>query len=112
MIRQEYNRCPIKDIDILWLLQTMLHDSRGSVCLKSKSASKAYPALMEVIKIIERDIRDKVVMVRANNAKGEFGPKFQNKCKEDGMQFEPCFAYKHSLNGISEQAVYTTDCKI
>jgi hypothetical protein len=31
---------------------------------------------MEVIKIIKRDIGDKVVMVRADNAKGEFGPEF------------------------------------
>jgi hypothetical protein len=47
------------------------------VCLlKSKLASKAYPTLMEVIKMVERDIGDKVVIVRANNAKGEFGPKF------------------------------------
>jgi hypothetical protein len=53
--------------------------------LKSKLASKAYPALIEVIKIIERDTGDKVVMVRADNAKGEFGPEFQNRCKEDGI---------------------------
>ena len=51
-------------------------------------------------------------MVRANNTKGEFGPEFQNRCKKDGIQFEPCPAYKHSLNGVSERAVYTTDCKI
>jgi hypothetical protein len=31
---------------------------------------------MEVIKMIERDIGDKVVMVRADNAKGEFGSEF------------------------------------
>jgi hypothetical protein len=35
-----------------------------------------YPALIEVIKIIEWDIGDKVVIVRADNAKGEFGSKF------------------------------------
>jgi hypothetical protein len=80
--------------------------------LKLKSASEAYPALIEVIKIIERDIGDKVVMVRANNAKGGFGPEFQNRCKEDRMQFKPCPVYKHSLNGVSERAVYTTDYKI
>ena len=51
-------------------------------------------------------------MVKADNAKGEFGSEFQNKCKEDGIQFEPCPAYKHSLNGVSERAVYMTDCKI
>jgi hypothetical protein len=62
--------------------------------------------------MIKQDIGDKVVMVRANNAKGEFGPEFQNRCKEDGMQFKLCPAYKYSLNGVSEQAVYTTDYKI
>jgi hypothetical protein len=71
-----------------------------------------YPALIEVIKIIKRDIGDKVVMVKADNIKGEFGSKFQNKCKEDRIQFEPCPIYKHSLNGVSEQAIYTTDYKI
>jgi hypothetical protein len=80
--------------------------------LKSKSASKAYPTLMEVIKIIERDTGDKIVMVRADNAKGEFGPKFQNRCKEDEMQFKPYPVYKHSLNGVSKRAIYTTDYKI
>jgi uroporphyrinogen-III synthase len=68
--------------------------------------------LIEVIKIIERDTGDKVVMVRADNIKGEVGSKFQNKYKEDGIQFEPCPVYKHSLNGISERAVYMTDYKI
>jgi hypothetical protein len=67
---------------------------------------------MEVIKMIEQDIGDKVVMVKADNAKGEFGSEFQNKCKEDRIQFEPCPVYKHSLNGVSERAVYTTDYKI
>jgi len=51
-------------------------------------------------------------MVRADNTKGEFGFKFQNKCKEDRIQFEPCPIYKHSLNGVNEQAVYMTNYKI
>ena len=51
-------------------------------------------------------------MVRADNAKGEFGSEFQNKCKEDGIQFEPCLAYKHSLNSVSERAIYMTNYKI
>jgi hypothetical protein len=67
---------------------------------------------MEVIKMIERDTGDKVVMVRADNTKGEFGFEFQNKCKEDGIQFELCLVYKHSLNGVSERAVYITNYKI
>jgi hypothetical protein len=80
--------------------------------LKSKSASKAYPALIEVIKMIKQDTGDKIVIVRANNTKGEFGPEFQNRYKEDKMQFELCPIYKHSLNSISERAVYITDYKI
>jgi hypothetical protein len=40
---------------------------------------------MEVIKIIKRDIGNKVVMVRADNTKGEFSFKFQNKYKKDGI---------------------------
>ena len=39
--------------------------------------------MIEVIKMIKRDIGDKVVMVRADNTKGEFGSEFQNKYKED-----------------------------
>jgi hypothetical protein len=35
-----------------------------------------FPALIEVIYIIEREIADRVVIIRANNGKGEFGPKF------------------------------------
>jgi hypothetical protein len=35
-----------------------------------------FPALIEVIYIIKREIADKVVIVRADNGKGEFGPKF------------------------------------
>ena len=62
--------------------------------------------------MIKRDIGNKVVMVRVNNIKGEFGSKFQNKCKEDGIQFKPCPVYKHSLNGVSERAIYITDYKI
>jgi hypothetical protein len=44
--------------------------------LKTKSTNDIFPALMEVIHIIEREIADRVVIVRANNSKGEFGPKF------------------------------------
>ena len=47
------------------------------VCLlKSKSIREVYPALIKVIKIIKRDIGNKVIIVKANNIKGEFGFKF------------------------------------
>jgi hypothetical protein len=68
--------------------------------------------LIEVIKMVERDIGNKVVIVRANNTKREFGPKFQNRCREDRIQFELCPVYKHSLNSVSERAIYIINYKI
>jgi hypothetical protein len=44
--------------------------------LKTKSMNDVFPALMEVIHMIEQEIADRVVMVRADNGKGEFGPEF------------------------------------
>jgi len=79
--------------------------------LKTKATDEVFPALMEVIHMIERETADKVVTVRADNDKGEFGPEFVRRCNEDGMAFEPCPAYKHSMNGVSERHIYTTDCK-
>jgi hypothetical protein len=32
--------------------------------------------------------------------------------KMEGVQVEPCPAYKHSMNGVVERAMYTIDCKI
>ena len=66
---------------------------------------------MEVIYIIEREIADRVVIVRADNGKGEFSPEFQSICNKDGIIFEPCPAYKHSMNRVSERHLYTTNCK-
>jgi hypothetical protein len=31
---------------------------------------------------------------------------------KEGVQVEPCPAYKHSMNGVVERAMYTVDCKI
>jgi hypothetical protein len=61
--------------------------------------------------MIKREIADKVVTVRADNGKGEFGPKFQTICNKDGIIFEPYPAYKHSINGVSERHLYITNCK-
>ena len=61
--------------------------------------------------MIEREIADRVVIVRADNSKGEFGPEFQSMCNKDGIVFEPCPAYKHSMNRVSEKHLYTTNCK-
>jgi hypothetical protein len=35
-----------------------------------------FPALIEIIALIKREIKDKVVIIRANNNRGEFGPEF------------------------------------
>jgi hypothetical protein len=71
-----------------------------------------FPALIKIIALIEREIGDKIVIIRANNSRGEFRPEFQRQYKEKGMQFEPCPLYKHSINGVSEQAIYIVDYKI
>ena len=62
--------------------------------------------------MIKWDIGDKVVIVRADNIKREFSSEFQNKYKDNRIQFKPCPVYKHSLNGVSERAIYITDYKI
>jgi hypothetical protein len=35
-----------------------------------------FPALIEIIALIKREIGDKVVIIRADNSRGEFGPEF------------------------------------
>jgi len=79
--------------------------------LKTKATDEVFPALIEVIYMIEREIADKMVIVRADNDKGEFGPEFVQRCNEDGIVFESCPAYKHSMNRVSERHIYTTDYK-
>ena len=44
-----------------------------------------FPALIEIIALIKREIRDKVVIIRADNGRGEFRPEFQRRYKEKGM---------------------------
>ena len=70
-----------------------------------------FPALMEVIYMIEREIADRVVMVRADNGKGEFGPEFQSMCNKDSIIFEPYLIYKHSINRVNKRHLYITNCK-
>ena len=70
-----------------------------------------FPALIEVIYIIKREIADRVVIIRANNGKGEFSSKFQSIYNKDSIIFEPCPIYKHSINRVSERHLYTTNCK-
>ena len=66
---------------------------------------------MEVIYMIKREIVDRVVIVRADNNKGEFGFKFQTIYNKDGIIFKPYPTYKHSINRVSERHLYTTNYK-
>ena len=70
-----------------------------------------FPALIEVIYIIQREIIDRVVIVRADNNKGEFGLKFQTIYNKDNIIFKPCPIYKHSINRVSERYLYITNYK-
>ena len=60
----------------------------------------------------ERETGVKVVYIRADNRKGEFGYAFQDRVKLWGATFEPCPAYQHAYNGVSERIIYTIDYKI
>jgi uroporphyrinogen-III synthase len=71
-----------------------------------------FPALIEIIALIKRETGDKVIIIRANNSRGEFKPEFQRRYKEKGMQFEPCPLYKHSINRVSKRAIYIVNYKI
>jgi hypothetical protein len=44
-----------------------------------------FPALIEIIALIKREIGDKVIIIRANNNKGEFRPEFQRRYKKKGI---------------------------
>ena len=58
-----------------------------------------------MLKEIQLESDAKVVFIRADNRKGEFGALFQEGLKELGVQFEPSPPYKHSLNGVVERAM-------
>jgi hypothetical protein len=72
---------------------------------KTKSAPEVFPLLKEIKLRVELETGLKVVFVRADNGKGEFSQTFQDHLKENGIQFEPSPAYKHSLNGVIERAM-------
>ena len=83
--------------------------------VKDKSAASILPVFKEIKSQVERESQNenlKVVFVRADNARGEFGIEFQAYLKEDGIQFEPSPAYKHSMNGVVERAMAEINEKI
>ena len=79
--------------------------------MKTKVINEVFIILIEVIYIIERETIDKVVIIKADNNKGEFGSKFQSIYNKDGIIFKPCFIYKHFINRVNERHIYTTDYK-
>jgi hypothetical protein len=46
---------------------------------------EVFSVLIEIIALIKRETGDKIVIIRANNSRGEFGPEFQRRYKEKGM---------------------------
>jgi hypothetical protein len=79
--------------------------------LKTLQTIEVLPHLQDILSQVERHTGNKVTSVRADNGKGEFGMAFQNTLGTKGINFEPCPLYKHSMNGVVERAIYTTDCK-
>jgi len=73
--------------------------------LKTKSIDEVYPALDEIKKRAERLTSEKCAYFKANNSTSEFGYTFQESLVINSVQFEPSPAFKHSLNGIIEQAI-------
>jgi hypothetical protein len=81
--------------------------------VKDKSAASILPAFKEIKSWIEKESQgQKVVFVRADNGKGEFGIEFQTHLKNEGIQFEPSPPYKHSMNGVIERAMAEINKKI
>jgi hypothetical protein len=81
--------------------------------LRDKSAASVLPAFREIKSQVARESQGlKVVFVRADNGKGEFGIEFQSYLKKDSVQFEPSSAYKHSMNRVIERAMAEINKKI
>jgi hypothetical protein len=72
---------------------------------KQKDTANMFPILQDVISQAELYSNNKVIVVRADNGKGEFGQEFQNDLIQKGKQFEPSPPYKHSLNGVIERHI-------
>ena len=75
--------------------------------LKGKAAQDCVPVFKQLIEELEHKTGCKVIYVRADNGKGEFGVEFQNYLRTKSIIFEPSPAFKHSLNGVIERATRT-----
>jgi len=67
---------------------------------------------IKVIYIIKREITDKVIIIKADNNKDEFGFEFIRKYNKNNIIFESCFIYKYFINKVNKRHIYTTDYKI
>ena len=75
------------------------------VILKTKNTAEILPELIKLLAQIENEYSTKILIIRANNGKGEFRKAFQDHLTVRGTQFKPCPAYKHSMNSISEISI-------
>ena len=77
--------------------------------LRSKEAAEVVPIFKQLQKELKWEANTKVIFVRADNGKGEFGLMFQEHLLQEGMQFKPCPPYKHSMNRVAERAIQMVD---
>lgn len=77
--------------------------------LKSKEMRELLLAFREIKSISELESNQKIIHIRADNGKSEFGTGFQSYRKEVGIQLEPSPPYKHSLNGVVERWMGSTE---
>jgi hypothetical protein len=73
--------------------------------LKGKSAQDCVPVFKQLVSELEHEASCKIIYVRADNGKGEFGAEFQSYLAEKHITLEPSPAFKHSLNGVVERAM-------
>ncbi len=66
-------------------------------------------AFKENKSMAELESGHKIVYIRADNGKVEFGTEFQNYCKETGIQLEPSPPYKHLMNGVVKRCIASTE---
>ncbi|KAI0991733.1 hypothetical protein K3495_g16454, partial [Podosphaera aphanis] len=77
--------------------------------LKTKEMIEVLSKFKEIKSMAELESGHKIVYIRADNGKSEFGTEFQNHCKETGIQLEPSPPYKHSMNGVVERWIGSTE---
>ncbi|KAI1007346.1 hypothetical protein K3495_g868 [Podosphaera aphanis] len=69
--------------------------------LKIKEMGEVLSAFKQIKAEAELQSGNKIVFIRADNRKSEFGTAFQGYCKEVGIKLEPIPPYKHSINDVA-----------